>query len=182
MDGRAHQVQAGGTGGKPYPILPALADDFGLFQVQFLNTGHNNAVPSGLNLLQGAFDFVIRRFGFSQLQHTGQKAGFICDGKAGFLAQNLEKDIRLNTNPQLHLAAGKVHAGQGNAGCVGTVQLGLAAGHIPHFVHAAGQFQQGLVDRTLQPVPRFQHGDPGRHRNGNFPQWELIKQLLQDIV
>ena len=150
--------------------------------MQFLNTGHNNAVPSGLNLLQGAFDFVIRRFGFSQLQHTGQKAGFICDGKVGFLAQNLEKDIRLNTNPQLHLAAGKVHAGQGNAGCVGTVQLGLAAGHIPHFVHAAGQFQQGLVDRTLQPVPRFQHGDPGRHRNGNFPQWELIKQLLQDIV
>ena len=56
---------------------------------------------------------------------------------------------RLNTNPQLHLAAGKVHAGQGNAGCVGTVQLGLAAGHIPHFVHAAGQFQQGLVDRDV---------------------------------
>ena len=89
VDVGAHDVQAGGAGRQPHAVLPALPDDFGFFQCQFINARHDDAVARGLDLVKGGFDLVIGALGPGQADDAGQKACLVHDVQPGLFTEDL---------------------------------------------------------------------------------------------
>ena len=179
MDVGAHDVQAGGAGRQPHAVLPTLPDDFGFFQCQFINARHDDAVARGLDLVKGGFDLVIGALGPGQADDAGQKACLVHDVQPGLFTEDLIENIRGDGSGDADTAAGQIHAGQAGGGDVFTPQLRALACKIGHPVHRGSKIQHGRVDRALQPVPAFEHRDPGGHLHGNLADRELVQKRLQ---
>ena len=108
MDGRS-------AGFQPDAIPPTLPDDLRLFQREFVDGRHHDAVAGGFHLLQGAADLLIFALGLGQLDDAGHQARFVADGKAGLFTEDAVEHIRFEQHRYPHHALGKVHPAEGRA-------------------------------------------------------------------
>ena len=113
VDSRLQHLDGWRAGFQTDPIACPLPHDLRLFQLQFADRRHHNAIAGRFHLLKGTAHLLVLALRPRQLHDAGHQARFITNGKAGLLAQHLIENFRFQLYRDAHAAGRKVDAADG---------------------------------------------------------------------